>query len=173
MFLTLIVGVILVLGSMILGDWLQKAPAGSPRRRWGRLLAVGMAVAVVGLILTGRLGWALAGLMALAPWVMRGVSLYQTGRSFQSLFRRTKSPPPGSGRQQTSGSAPPPPPPSAQIAMSRAEALRVLDLPPTASREEILESYRRLMVQVHPDKGGSGWMASKLNEARDVLLRSL
>ncbi|TNE63359.1 MAG: hypothetical protein EP335_09790 [Alphaproteobacteria bacterium] len=54
--------------------------------------------------------------------------------------------------------------------MSRDEALEVLGLQPGASEDEINAAYRRLMAQVHPDKGGNDWMASKLNEARRTLL---
>lgn len=54
--------------------------------------------------------------------------------------------------------------------MSRDEALEVLGLSEGASETEINEAYRRLMAQVHPDKGGSDWMAAKLNAARRTLL---
>lgn len=54
--------------------------------------------------------------------------------------------------------------------LSRQEALEVLGLDEGASEKEISEAYRRLMAQVHPDKGGSDWMAAKLNAARRTLL---
>lgn len=57
--------------------------------------------------------------------------------------------------------------------MSVAEALAVLDLPSDASPEAMREAYRRLIGRLHPDHGGSKWLAAKVNEARDVLLRSV
>ncbi|MDG4551249.1 MAG: DnaJ domain-containing protein [Candidatus Contendobacter sp.] len=55
-------------------------------------------------------------------------------------------------------------------AMDRAEAYQVLGLQPEASREEIQAAYRRLIQRVHPDHGGSSYLAARLNRARDVLL---
>ena len=54
--------------------------------------------------------------------------------------------------------------------MSRDEAYAVLGLRPGASAEEVKSAHRRLMKQMHPDQGGSGYLAAKLNEAKAVLL---
>ncbi len=54
--------------------------------------------------------------------------------------------------------------------MSRAEALRVLGLPDGASEDDIRAAHRKLILSNHPDKGGSDYLASKINEAKDVLL---
>lgn len=54
--------------------------------------------------------------------------------------------------------------------MSRAEALEVLGLEEGASDDEIRAAHLRLMKQVHPDRGGSDYLAAKLNEARRTLL---
>ena len=54
--------------------------------------------------------------------------------------------------------------------MTKGEALEVLGLENGANKDEVNTAYRRLMGQVHPDKGGSDWMAAKLNDARKTLL---
>jgi curved DNA-binding protein CbpA len=54
--------------------------------------------------------------------------------------------------------------------MTRKEAYEVLGLRPGASEAEIRDAHRRLMRGAHPDAGGSDWLASRVNQARDILL---
>jgi hypothetical protein len=54
--------------------------------------------------------------------------------------------------------------------MSREKALEVLGVQEGASQDEIKARYKELMRRVHPDKGGSSYLATELNEAKRVLL---
>jgi hypothetical protein len=54
--------------------------------------------------------------------------------------------------------------------MSRAEAARILGVPPDASREAVQAAYSRLIRRTHPDAGGSEGLAAQLNAARDRML---
>ncbi|WP_235111266.1 J domain-containing protein [Ehrlichia muris] len=54
--------------------------------------------------------------------------------------------------------------------LSKEEALEILGLEKNASQEQINAAYHKLMKSMHPDKGGSPYLAQKLNEARDTLL---
>ncbi len=68
----------------------------------------------------------------------------------------------GAGQGASSGSGP----------MSEEEAYEVLGLSTSASTAEISEAHRRLMKRIHPDSGGSTFLAAKINEAKDTLLKN-
>jgi hypothetical protein len=60
--------------------------------------------------------------------------------------------------------------PAGASGMSTKEAYQILGLEPGASAEAVRDAHRRLMKQVHPDRGGSAALAAKINEAKDRIV---
>ncbi len=61
--------------------------------------------------------------------------------------------------------------PSGGNALTRSEALAVLGLNEDASEEQIITAHRSLIQKLHPDRGGNDYLAAKINEAKDFLLK--
>lgn len=99
------------------------------------------------LAVTGRLPAAIAIISAIAPFAVA----YYTKRMKRSAY------------DSQVDDAPKP--------MTASEALEVLGLQEGASDKDIKDAYKKLMKKVHPDQEGSEWMAAKLNQAKDLLLK--
>jgi hypothetical protein len=119
--------------------------------RVARYTAIGVLAALaIFLGITER--WVAAVFLASVAWaLLQGVRLWPAGK-------------PDGAEKDIPRSKP------SESTMSRVEALRVLGLQEGASEDEIRAAHRKLIINNHPDKGGSDYLASKINEAKDVLL---
>ncbi len=141
--------------------WLSAKP--SPRTGVITLVVL-LLVAALGLLAAaGRLHWLAALGAALLPFLRRSLGLLRfvpfLGRMY-AQYRQQHA-----GHEQARGAG------AASAAMSRQQALAVLDLEANPTRQEVVDAHRRLMAKIHPDKGGSTFLAQQLNEAKRVLLQ--
>jgi len=151
----LFLALVAVVGIMWYLAWYHRA---DPRQRNRSLMRIGLwsaAILLVALAIT-KGSWLMAMFGAALPWVNR---LMMVKRLWDG-FSRNKV---GGGHARTA------PPPAAS--MDVAEALEILGLEPGATEEEIVDAHRRLMQKIHPDRGGSDYLASQINLAKDTLLQ--
>ena len=124
--------------------FLAASPAALARGlRW--LAALLVAVAIGGFFYAGREGLAGALVPALLATLLRWRPRARSGGGTEASGA-------GDGR------------------MTASEALKILGLEEGASTDQVRDAHRRLMIRIHPDRGGSTFLAAKINEARDVLL---
>ncbi|KAL5706180.1 hypothetical protein ACHQM5_024383 [Ranunculus cassubicifolius] len=57
-----------------------------------------------------------------------------------------------------------------QPSMTKREAALILGVRESAAADKVKEAHRKVMVANHPDAGGSHYLASKINEAKDMML---
>ncbi len=145
--------------------WFLKTPAEKVAQRLRKTALIAAIVIVILLAATGRLHWlfalAVSLVGALIPFGRRLLPLLiRYAPLLFSFYRRNK-------RQQNAKTEAP----TSRTTMSLDEAYSTLNLKPGASREEIIEAHRRLMQKNHPDHGGSTYLATKINQAKDMLLK--
>lgn len=155
----LILGLILVFCVYILLRWFAQATPQDVFRVLKWLLFCLVLVAIVFLALSGKLGLAFAALPALFVWFGRLRIFMSVIRMLRGFFGMSKPNPSGTGQNT-----------AFEGVMSHDEALAILGLDVGALPQEIKAAYHRLISQAHPDKGGSDYLAAKINQARDVLL---
>ena len=143
--------------------WLSAKP--SPRTGVITLVAV-LLVAALGLLAAaGRLHWLAALGAALLPFLRRSMGLLRYVPFLGRMYAQYRQQHAGQQEQARGAGA-------ATGAMTRAQALAVLGLEANPTRQQVVDAHRRLMAKIHPDKGGSTFLAQQLNEAKRELLQN-
>ena len=117
------------------------------------LLAVGLGLSGLWPVAMSLLG----GLVVYGRPLMRAFGIWQMIKRFRPKIKDSS----GDGSSGSSNAS----------VMDKPQARQILEVGDNASHEEILSAHKRLMAKNHPDKGGSTYIASQINQAKDILLK--
>lgn len=144
--------------------FLQKTPdERKPFIKKSVLYAIALSFFLLAII--GRLNWIVAALSVLMAFVLRFLPLAlryapQLQRLWSMFRERGNFTAGNSGNVHHAGT------------MTTEEAYKILGVGMSATRQEITEAHRKLMLKNHPDRGGSSYLAAQINRAKEILLKN-
>ncbi|WP_425407954.1 molecular chaperone DnaJ [Hyphococcus sp.] len=146
-------GFITLVVAAVAAGWLLFRLAGNQEgdgRKSVAILKIVVLLALTAALFAAKL-WPLAFMVLVGAGGVMAIESWRAGQTQED------NPPPGSA-------------PAPAKRMSEEEALSVLGLDADPDAPSVRAAHRRLISQLHPDKGGTDYLAAKINEARDYLL---
>jgi len=117
------------------------------------------------LVITGRLHWVAAGLAALLPMIQK---LFYTGMRLMPFLKYWQAKQQGKPNTEQTSSAT-----SFSGKMSVKEAQEIMGLTSLESVAQVSKRHKELMQKMHPDRGGSDYLAAQINQAKETLTNHL
>lgn len=124
--------------------------------------------AMRGTILAGRHAGAALDTLDLTTLLNLLIEIDADSRALLEAYLDRREP---SWRERAQGTAGSGTAPERRGKMTEEEAYQILGVPRGASADEIGKAHRSLMKKLHPDQGGSNYLAAQINEAKELLLR--
>ena len=159
--------IIIIIAVIAIGLLLWYKISNAPPDKRKKLIFQSTAGVIIGALVvlaaTGRMHWlyAVGGtIAAFMPRVISALRYLPLINRFRQQYTQQKT---QQSSQQSASRANP-------GKMTTTEAREILGVKPDASREEIIKAHKRMMQKVHPDRGGSDYLAAQLNQAKDTLL---
>lgn len=122
-----------------------------------QLLLIGGGLVIFWLVATGKLHALFAVIAAAIPMGQRLWSVVRMWPAVRQMAEKL------TGAKPTANTG------VADGPMTRAKAAQILGIDESADPKTVRDAHRRLIAKLHPDKGGSDYMAGLLNQARDTL----
>ena len=147
-----------IIGILLFLRWLRK----QPKKKQIQAVLILAAIVLILMAATGRLNWIFALIASAAAFFQKFIGLFQYLPFLRRFFTDAATQDPGGET-----------PSSLNPNMTIEEACKILGVDKNASKEEIIEAHRNLIQKNHPDRGGSDYIATKINQAKDFLLKNL
>lgn len=168
----ILLAIIALIIGLIVTPRIKKLPDEALKKQVNKTVTVLGLILIITLAITGKLpavftaiGVSIAILLRYAAlFVNYAPQLRRIWQYFQSGQTRQQS----SSEQRNNGNSSN----NSKGQISRAEALQILGLKSGANKAEIIAAHRKLISRLHPDKGGSDYLAAQINLAKKVLLNS-
>ena len=154
---------LIILAFFVLRKFLKTSPEVISRfiKKTGVFLLL---LGIIVLALTGRLNWIIplvaicvAFALRMIPYILRYMPQLH---NLWVAFNKNKQQSSNSGNTNKESGQ-----------MSIEEAYEILGLDSSASEQDIIQAHRKLIQKLHPDRGGSDYLAAKINLAKKVLLQ--
>ncbi|WIO73196.1 DnaJ domain-containing protein [Porticoccaceae bacterium LTM1] len=136
---------------------LKKLPPAERKRFMWRSVFWGVLGIVIVLIATGRIHWIAAVITAAIPAFKFLFNTAVRVLPFLGFLKR--------GQQDQTEAK------SSSGEMTEQEAWQILGLQPGADKEAIIKAHKQLIQKLHPDRGGNDYLAARINQAKDLLLK--
>ncbi len=119
----------------------------------------GLAIALVILVMTGRMHWIAGAIAATLPLVQRFLPVILRILPFIKQINPAQA----KENSDTNNSS----------TIDLDQALKIFGFETITTEEEVIQRHRELIQKNHPDRGGSDFLAAQINEAKDVLLNAI